>query len=257
MAKGFKHGAGGVLNFKVICNPKPDTAKENTIWVDTDRINNYYFSATQPENMVDYDVWFPIGTSSPVAFSATKKNSIMVYPLSSKQYIGGELVDKTAKSYQSGVWVEWYSREHAIADLNATGWARYSEGVAGEYVRYNDRGFTRASILPAIWCWMVDDIYTGFCLVASSTAALEKESVTSYGDTLSRTATTASGNTVHIIYQESALPISEKHSMDIISDGKTHTLKANARGINYYNEDTNTLSDELSRFVDMILFKGV
>ena len=109
MAKGFKHGAGGgtSLNFEVICNPQPETAKENTIWVDTDKINNYYFSATQPENMAEYDVWFSLDISSNVAFSATKKNSIMVYPLSAKQMVSGELVDKTAKSWQGGEWVDW------------------------------------------------------------------------------------------------------------------------------------------------------
>lgn len=102
-------GGGGGLNFKVIPNPLPNTAKENTIWVDTDKINNYYFSATQPENMVDHDVWFLTGTSSAVAFSATKKKLVMVYPLSAKQHIDGALVDVTAKSYQNGEWVGWIS----------------------------------------------------------------------------------------------------------------------------------------------------
>lgn len=100
-------GGGAPLNFKVVPNPQPDTAKENTIWVDTDRINNYYFSATQPEGMVDYDVWFPVGTSSTVEFNALKKGGIQVYPLSAKQYVGGALVSKTAKSYQNGKWVDW------------------------------------------------------------------------------------------------------------------------------------------------------
>lgn len=102
--------AGGVgLNFKVIPNPQPSTAKENTIWVDTDRINNCYFSATQPENMSDYDMWFQVGTNSNVAFPATKRNPIMVYPILAKQYISGALVDKNAKSYQGGTWVAWFA----------------------------------------------------------------------------------------------------------------------------------------------------
>lgn len=100
-------GGGAPLNFKVVPNPQPDTAKENTIWVDTDRINNYYFSATQPENMVNYDVWFHVGTSSSVEFNALKKNGIQVYPISAKQYIGGAWVDKTVKSYHNGAWVNW------------------------------------------------------------------------------------------------------------------------------------------------------
>lgn len=100
-------GGGGGLNFKVICNPQPATAKENTIWVDTDKINNYYFSAEQPENMVDYDVWFPTSESSTVAFNALKKNGIQVYPISAKQYVGGAWVDVTAKSWDGNAWAEW------------------------------------------------------------------------------------------------------------------------------------------------------
>lgn len=102
-----KSGGGASLNFKVICNPQPATAKDNTIWVDTDHINKYYFSAEQPENMVDYDVWFQIGTSSTVAFNALKKNGIQVYPISAKQYVGGVLANVTAKSYQNGEWASW------------------------------------------------------------------------------------------------------------------------------------------------------
>lgn len=100
---------GVELNFEVVCNPQPSTAKENTIWVDTDKINNYYFSATQPENMVDYDVWFSTGRSSTGEFNALKKNGIHVYPISAKQYVSGVWVDVTAKSYQNSEWVEWIS----------------------------------------------------------------------------------------------------------------------------------------------------
>ena len=100
-------GGGGGLNFKVIPNPQPATAKENTIWVDTDKINNYYFSATQPENMVDYDVWFQMETFSPVDFNALKKNGIQVFPGSAKQYIGGELIAKVASIYQNGEWIQF------------------------------------------------------------------------------------------------------------------------------------------------------
>lgn len=100
-------GGGAALNFKVVPNPQPSVAKENTIWVDTDRINNYYFSATQPEGMVDYDVWFPVGTSSPVEFNALKKNGIQVYPMAAKQYVSGVCRDVVAKIYQGWEWVDW------------------------------------------------------------------------------------------------------------------------------------------------------
>lgn len=102
-------GGSGGLNFKVVGNPQPANAKENTIWVNTDTpVAGYYFSATQPENMAEGEVWILTGTESDVAFNALKKNGIHVYPISSKQYVGGALVDKTVKSYQNGEWVDWW-----------------------------------------------------------------------------------------------------------------------------------------------------
>lgn len=102
-----QNGGSNPLNFRVVGNPQHTIAKENTIWVDTDKINKYYFSATQPENMVDYDVWFPTGTSSTIEFNALKKNGIQVYPISAKQYVNGALVNLKSKIYQNGEWVSF------------------------------------------------------------------------------------------------------------------------------------------------------
>ena len=124
-------GGGAPLNFKVVPNPQPDTAKENTIWVDTDRINNYYFSATQPEGMVDYDVWFPVGTSSTVEFNALKKGGIQVYPLSAQQMVSGVLKDVTAKSYQGGVWKEWIE----VIDFDLTNWKKKNPYPSRSYTQ--------------------------------------------------------------------------------------------------------------------------
>ena len=101
-------GGGAGLNFKVVGNPQPSNPVENTIWVDTDaQITSWVFSAGQPETAAEGMVWFSIGKSSTVAFNALKKNNITVYPLSAKQHISGEWVERTAKSYQGGQWVEW------------------------------------------------------------------------------------------------------------------------------------------------------
>lgn len=71
-------------------------------------------------------VWFSTGASSPVAFNALKKNGVMVYPLSAKQYVSGAWVDKTAKICQNGAWVDWvtylYNNGNEYADLTG-GWA--------------------------------------------------------------------------------------------------------------------------------------
>ena len=124
-------GGGAPLNFKVVPNPQPDTANEITIWEDTDRINNYYFSATQPEGMVDYDVWFPVGTSSTVEFNALKKGGIQVYPLSAQQMVSGVLKDVTAKSYQGGVWKEWIE----VIDFDLTNWTKKNPYPSRSYTK--------------------------------------------------------------------------------------------------------------------------
>lgn len=101
-------GGGAALNFKVVGNPQPTSPSENTIWLNTDvPIASWYFQAEQPENMAEGDVWFHVGTPSIVEFNALKKNGIQVYPLYAKQMVSGELVDKTAKIYQGGAWIEW------------------------------------------------------------------------------------------------------------------------------------------------------
>ena len=107
---------GVELNFKVICGQQPETADENTIWIDTDQINNYYFSTTQPEGVKNYDIWIYTADHSNVEFNAMKNNGIQVYPISVKQYIGDAWVDKTAKIWKSGEWVDWATYLYKFGD---------------------------------------------------------------------------------------------------------------------------------------------
>lgn len=130
MAKGFKHGSSGgsALNFNVVGGTSaPSNPKENTVWVDTDSITSWVFSATEPENLEDGMVWISTGTSSPAAFNVLKKNSVMVYPLFAKQYVNGAWVDVTAKCYQGGAWVEWiqylYNAGNEYTDITG-GWEK-------------------------------------------------------------------------------------------------------------------------------------
>lgn len=109
---------GDSLNFKVLGSQnEPSGASENTIWVNTDvPITGYVFNADQPANPSEGMVWIKTGTQSAAAFNALKSNTIMVYPLSAKQYTGGAWVDVTAKSYQGGAWVNWIKRLEFIAN---------------------------------------------------------------------------------------------------------------------------------------------
>lgn len=103
-------GGGAGLNLKVVGGTtQPTNPKENTVWVNTDtEITGYAFSATEPTNPVEGMVWIITGTTPEAAMNVDKKNTVMIYPLNCKQYVSGALVEKTAKTYQGGTWVEWW-----------------------------------------------------------------------------------------------------------------------------------------------------
>lgn len=114
MGHGYKHGASGKkenpLNFEVVAYPSDvelNTATPEVFTigvVTTNPITGWYFTATQPENMVEGEVWFATGTSSDVAFNALKKNDVHVYPVKATQYVNSELKEVTAKIYQDREW---------------------------------------------------------------------------------------------------------------------------------------------------------
>lgn len=156
-------GGGTSLNFNIVGNPQPETAKENTIWIDTDDATNWMFSATQPETAEDGMVWISTGNSSPVAFNALKKNGIIVYPISAKQYVSGAWVDKTAKSYQGGKWVDWitYALRSGVDEIGLEVYqykgASRSETAGADYIEfttttsggtYNSSTYGRATSEP-------------------------------------------------------------------------------------------------------------
>lgn len=114
-------GGGGGLNFRVIgSTSQPTFAKENDIWVNTDKVESYVFSAIEPESQVAGMVWFEVGPDSSVAFNALKKNAVYVYPVFCKQYVGGAWVSKDAYLWKDGTWVQFSSerpeREYLIQD---------------------------------------------------------------------------------------------------------------------------------------------
>lgn len=125
-------GCGGSsLNFNVVGNPQPSNPKENVIWVDTDvDITGWVFSATQPEAMAEGMVWFTTGTASNAEFNALKKNGLMVYPVSARQYIGGAWVDKTAKIYKFGQWENFrvYLYDNGVEYTNVAKFVASSDG---------------------------------------------------------------------------------------------------------------------------------
>ena len=134
------------LNFDVVGGTmQPTNPIENMIWVNTSTsITGWYFTAEQPENMTEGEVWFPIGTASNMEFNVLKENNITVCPLDAQQYIGGTLVDVTAMSYQSGEWIDWintmylYNAGNKCEDITG-GWTEV-KGSHG-YVTWNSTSF--------------------------------------------------------------------------------------------------------------------
>lgn len=135
-------GGGGGLNFRVVGGTTaPSNPRENTIWINTaTKITSWTFSTTEPSSAEDGMVWITVGTASSVAFSATKKNPIMVYPLSAKQRVGGAWASVTAMTYQDG-WVEWVRYL-----VGANGIA--SELGDSKYIGYYGNLYTTVTPLP-------------------------------------------------------------------------------------------------------------
>lgn len=148
MGKCFLHGNGGgaALTYKVVGGTaEPANPKENMIWINTDKaITSHVFSATEPGKPANGMVWFKVGSSSPVGFSATRRNPVMVYPVSAKQYDNSAWVSVTAKSYVNEAWKDWMvylfqSGEGNAADFET---AVYSENygtaeITDEHIRFS------------------------------------------------------------------------------------------------------------------------
>ena len=120
-------GSGGV-NYRVKAYPHssdiPSTAKENTIAVvTTNEITDICFSPNEPTVKTTGLLWIKVGSSSPAKFNAIKKNSIILYPLYAKLYIGGKWISVVAKSYLNGVWVNWiiYAYNYGDECIELTG----------------------------------------------------------------------------------------------------------------------------------------
>ena len=138
----FLHGNGGSnpMSFKVVAYATEEemtAAKpnDNTIGVITDKkITGYYFSATQPESASEGEVYFNVGTTSPIAFNALKKNTLMVYPVTAKQYVSGAWVDVKCKTYKGDKWADFWNGELYKTGNEYTGmtggWVSTGMGIA-------------------------------------------------------------------------------------------------------------------------------
>lgn len=107
----FNMNGGGVnLNFKVVGNPQPGSAKENTIWVNTDvDITGRILSPIKPINPTEGMVWILTGDTSAASFEALRIGDYQfdtISPINAKQYVDGAWMNVIAKIYQGGAWID-------------------------------------------------------------------------------------------------------------------------------------------------------
>ena len=102
-------GFGGEhpLNFRILGGSCPETAKENTIWVDAGDVKHWVFSSSQPEAAAEGTIWIATGPSSLTPFNALKRNTLMLQPLTAKRFSGGAWEEMDAKIYHGG-WNRFY-----------------------------------------------------------------------------------------------------------------------------------------------------
>lgn len=124
------------LNFKVVGGEtEPANPVENTVWINTpNEITSWIFSVDEPTEPADGAVWIRTGKSSNAEFNALKQNSINVYPLLCKQYIGNSWMRKESMMYRDG---EWESFSENILDL-ITGFTTNRENGTGTITVDND-----------------------------------------------------------------------------------------------------------------------
>lgn len=91
-------------------------------------------NALAPTYNIDNKVWIKSGEISTVSFNALKKNGIMIYPSSAKQFISGTWESVTAKSFHGGQWADWmiylYNKGAEYVDESGNGWA-----FSGKYTK--------------------------------------------------------------------------------------------------------------------------
>ncbi len=141
-------GTGDIIQFQVLGGTsQPASPSDNTVWVNTtDVITSWALSPAEPSAPSEGMVWIVLwgsdgrGVEGRIQMNLLSENLLNVYPLRAKQYISGEWVEKTAKSFQNGEWADWivtlYLHNNGDKCENVTGgWAAraipFQSGVNG------------------------------------------------------------------------------------------------------------------------------
>lgn len=134
-------GTGSGLVLKIVGGTtQPAAPKNNTIWVNTaTAITSYALQHDAPADPAAGMVWIQTSYFSFAEMDVDKKHDVKVYPIAAFQYIGGEWVDKEAKSYINGQWKDWVAYVwNGESDISH--WVRATSSETGTWY-YTDDGF--------------------------------------------------------------------------------------------------------------------
>ena len=123
-----------VLSYNIITGDKPDVAPANTIWLNTNVINNHTFSASEPSTPAANDVWFLTGTPSSIAINILNTNAVIVNIISAQQYNGTSWSKADGAISIAGAWV----------DLSVLAFPRTFEWTTTKI--YNDAAYTLGDV---------------------------------------------------------------------------------------------------------------
>lgn len=121
--------------------------KENAIWVNTDsEITGWTFDAKEPTYQLLDNVWFELSTASNAIFNALKKNYIMLYPKTCKQWNGSQWVTKEAYIYKNNEWTKLIRSPLYIFNQGGSDTDFQPYSIGGYYYNYQRE-------LDGITCW--------------------------------------------------------------------------------------------------------
>lgn len=136
------------FNFRVYTSASiPESGNENDVVVVSNiPMENWILSPDEPSGAprTDGDVWITYSTSGNV-LNILKQDSMMIAPISAKQYIDGAWVDVEAKTYQNGVWVDWWNGELYV---NGNEYEAFTGGMTA--YAYKLSGTSAAASAPVI-----------------------------------------------------------------------------------------------------------
>ena len=102
-------GGGASLNYSIVGSTQQPAGKENRIWINTSvAIGNVTIAYNAPATAAEGDVWIKTDNYSNLPLNISKKDTIIIMPVSVRLYTNGAWTDVTVdtKVYTSGSWME-------------------------------------------------------------------------------------------------------------------------------------------------------